>query len=201
MSKIEDRLWVDLLDEPEAERALAARQPSGNLKRARRAPLAAGGLVLVGALLVAVLMLTGGTSATPAYAVALNADGSVTLTLNEVLGVTGANEALEKLGVRVRIARVEAGCAATADPIHGPGEPSGQQLMSMVEPQRTAGEGWTIHPDAIPQGDTVLITAQLANGGRPVIFRGKAITAVGSSIGLYRGAAPTCRAPARFYTG
>lgn len=201
MSKIEERLWVDLLAEPEAEQALAARQPPGSPRRPRRAPLAAGGLVLVGALLVAVLMLTGGTSPAPAYAVALNADGSVTLTLNEVLGVTGANRALEKLGVRARIARPEAGCTATAEPIHGPGEPTAQQVMSMVEPQRTAGEGWIIHPDAIPQGDTVLITAQLANGGRPVIFHGRAIKAVGSSIGLYRGAAPTCQAPARFYTG
>ncbi len=72
--------------------------------------------------------------------------------------------------------------------------------MRMVEPQRTAGEGWVIHPDAIPQGDTILITAQLANHGRPVIFHGKAIAAVGSSIGLYRGSAPTCQPPARFYT-
>ncbi len=201
MSKLEDRLWSDLLGEPEADRALAATQPAGRRKPARRAPLAVGGLVFVGGLLAAALMLTGGSSTTPAYAVALNPDGSVTLTLNEVLGVAGANEGLEKLGVRVRIARPEAGCTATAEPIHGPGEPSAQQLMSMVEPQRTAGEGWIIHPDAIPQGDTVLITAQLANGGRPVIYRGKAITAVGSSIGLYRGAAPTCQPPAEFYTG
>src|ERR1039458_5871764 len=129
MSKIEDRLWTDLLGEPEADRALAARQPSGRRKPARRAPLAVGGLVLVGALLAAVLMLTGGgTSTIPAYAVALNPNGSVTLTLNEVLGVKGANEALERLGVRVRIARVEAGCTATAEAIHGPGEPTSEQL-------------------------------------------------------------------------
>lgn len=146
MSKLEDRLWSDLLGEPEADRALAATQPAGRRKPARRAPLAVGGLVFVGGLLAAALMLTGGSSTTPAYAVALNPDGSVTLTLNEVLGVAGANEGLEKLGVRVRIARPEAGCTATAEPIHGPGEPSAQQLMSMVEPQRTAGKGGSSTP-------------------------------------------------------
>jgi hypothetical protein len=192
MSKIEDRLWTDLLDEPEADRALAARQPSGRRKPARRAPLAVGGLVLVGALLAAVLMLTGGTSTIPAYAVALNHNGSVTLTLNEVLGVKGANEALERLGVRVRIARVEAGCTATAEAIHGPGEPTSEQLQTMVEPLRTGEGAWIIHPDKIPQGDTILITAQL---GKPVIFHGKAVTGVGSSIGLYHGTPPTCIRP------
>jgi hypothetical protein len=195
MSKIEERLWNDLLAEPGACHALAAVQPSETHTPSRRAPIAAGGLLLVGALVAAILVLGGSTRTTPAYAVSVNPDGSVTLTLNEVLGVTGANATLEKLGVRVRIARVEAGCTATAEPIHGPGEPSGQWLMSMVEPQRAAGEGWIIHPDAIPQGDTVLITAQLANGGRPVMFQGKAITAVGSSIGLYHGTPPSCSPP------
>jgi hypothetical protein len=189
MSKIEDRLWIDLLGQPEADRALAARQPSGGRKPARRTPLAVGGLVLVGALLAAVLMLTGGTSTTPAYAVALNPDGSVTLTLNEVLGVKGANQALKRLGVRVRIARIVAGCTATAEPIHGSGEPTYEQLRGMVEPLRTGEGAWIIHPDKIPQGDTILITAQL---GKPVIFHGKTVTGVGSSIGLYHGTPPTC---------
>ncbi len=205
MSTIEDRLWTDLLGEAEADRALAARQPPPRRRSLRGIRLAVGSAIILGVTIA--LALTGGTSTTPAYGVAVNADGSVTLTLNEVIGVSGANEALERLGVRARIARIESGCIQTAEPIHGPpGEQSNQQLQQMVESQK-AGEGlsgleWVIHPHAIPPGDTVLITAQLANEGRPVAtYHGKAISAVGSSLGLYRGAAPTCQPPAETYAG
>ena len=205
MSSIQDRLWTDLVREPEAKRALTAQQPTAR-NRTRGIKLTIGGSVLLGAIVTAALALTGGTSPTPAYAVSVNADGSVTLTLSELIGVTAANETLARLGVRARVARIEAGCAQTGEPIHeSPGEPSYEQLQRMVESQKT-GEGlpglvWVIHPNAIPQADTVLITTQLANGGRPVATHdGKAISAVGSSVGLYRGAAPPCQPPGRFYT-
>ncbi len=205
MSKIEDRLWTDLVAEPQAESALSARQPLPMRGHSRRVALAATGLVLTG-LIVTMALATGGTQTTPAYAVTVNANGSVRVTLNEVLGVSGANEQLASLGVRARIARVEAGCTETAENAIPPGDISNGRIPMMVEPQKVgeglAGLDWVIHPDAIPQGDTVLITAQLANAGRPVAtYQGKAISAVGSSVSLYRGAAPTCRPPATFYPG
>lgn len=205
MSRIEDRLWTGLVAEPEAERAMSARQPLPVRGHRRLVALAAIGLALTG-LTIVVALATGGTETTPAYAVTVNANGSVSVTLNEVLGVSGANEQLARLGVRARIARVEAGCTQAAENAIPPGDSSHEQLPTMVEPQK-AGEGlagldWVIHPDAIPPGDTVLIAAQLANEGRPVAtYHGKAITAVGSSVSLYRGTAPTCRPPATFYPG
>jgi hypothetical protein len=205
MSRIEDRLWTDLVARPGAGSALSARQPLPVRGRSRRTALAATGLALTG-LIIAVALATGGTETTPAYAVTVNANGSVSVTLNEVLGVSGANEQLTRLGVRARIARVEAGCTQAAENAIPPGDISHEQLPTMVEPQK-AGEGlagldWVIHPDAIPQGDTVLITAQLANEGRPVAtYQGKPVSAVGSSVSLYRGAAPTCRPPGTFYPG
>lgn len=205
MANIEDKLWTGLIAAPEAETALATRQPLSVRRRSPRAPLVVVGVAIAG-LIAAVALTSGETGTTPAYAVTVNPNGSVSVTLNEVLGVGGANEQLERLGVRARIARVEAGCTQAADNAIPPGDVSHEQIPAMVEPQKVseglAGLGWVIHPDAIPQGDTLLITAQLTDGGRPVAtYRGKAISAVGSSMGLYRGAPPTCRPPAMFYPG
>lgn len=205
MLKIEERLWTNLTAEPGADRTLSARQPTTVRRRPHRGPLAAAALGLTG-LIAAVALATGGPDTTPAYAVTLNANGSVSVTLNEVLGVSGANEQLARLGVRARIARVEAGCNQAAGNAVTPGVIVHEQISAMVEPQKVAeglaGLTWVIHPDAIPQGDTLLITAQLADGGRPVAtYRGRAISAVASSTSLYRGTAPTCRPPGTFYPG
>jgi hypothetical protein len=206
MSTIEDRLWMDLIGEPEAELAIAAEQPLPG-RPLGRAPLAAGSVVLLAAAVAGVLALTAGPSTTPAYAVTANANGTVSVTLNEVLGVTGANEALARLGVRARIAQVEADCTQTGENVRPvPGEAAHEQQEQIVEPQKVgeglAGINMIIHPDAIPPGDTALITAQLDNSGRPVtIFHGKQVSAASWTVGLYRGAAPTCQPPGTFYRG
>lgn len=204
MANIEDKLWTRLIATPDADAALATRQPPSVRRRSPRAPLAAGGVAIAG-LIVAAALTTGGTGTTPAYAVTVNPNGLVSVTLNEVLGVSGANEQLKRLGVRARIAKIEAGCAATGDVV-APGDPSHEQISRMVEPQKIAkglaGLDWVIHPEAIPPGDTLLITAQLANEGRPVAkYHGKEITAVASGSSLYRGAAPACQPPGTFYPG
>jgi hypothetical protein len=190
MSKIEDRLWMDLIREPEAGRALAASQPSPERARSR-GPLAVGCVVLLAAIIALVVALTATTSTPPAYAVTVNNDGSVALTLNEVIGVRGANEALARLGVRARVAQIEAGCTQGGEIDHF----HGRQLY--VEPQKGVGRGFAginliIHANAIPRGDTVLITAEL---NRPVNYHGQAVLSASSTSGLYRGAAPTCRPP------
>jgi hypothetical protein len=172
-------------------------QPSSRPRRSRRTSFAAaGGLALIGAI-VAVVWLTASTSTTPAYAVTVNGDGSVTLTLNEVIGASSANEQLAKLGVRAVIAKVEPGCTATGEAVPIPSSTFSQQER-MVETEKPreglSGLVWVIHPSAIPPGDTVLITVQLVNGGNPVAtFNGRAISALSGSIGLYHGSAPACR--------
>jgi hypothetical protein len=204
MSTIEDRLWMDLICEPEADAALRARQPSAAHRRPGRGPLAAGGLVLLGATLAVVLTLKASTGTPPAYAVAVNRDGSVRLTLNQVFGVRGANEALAKLGVRARVAQIEAGCTQTGEIDRS------HDKRLLVEPRKTpaggtsiaaqlrrpggafAGVDLIIHADAIPQGDTLLIAAQLNPAVR---YQGRAIPSAATSWGLYRGAAPTCDPP------
>jgi hypothetical protein len=196
MSEIDDRLWADLIRQPGAELVLATKQPPPERQRARRAPLAVGSLVLLGAGVAAALTLTASTNTPPAYAVAVNANGSVTLTLNELLGASGANEALARFGVRARIAKIEAGCDQTDERAFTPASFSDKQMSLMVESQ-TDGEGlagktWVIHPAAIPQGDTLLITARLVHFEHEVATHDTKPIAIAWSEGLYRGAAPTC---------
>jgi hypothetical protein len=154
----------------------------------------------------ATLALTTGTT-TPAYAVVVNRDGSVTLTLNELLGTKAANARLASLGVRVRVVTREQGCTAKGElaPL-GTGAlrqrserqhvesillAEGALLQRVAHPHpHTAFGGLAvlIHPNVIPAGDTVVITARLVdrrNGDG-------SSHALGMSASLYRNPAPTC---------
>ncbi len=207
MTDLITRLEIDLLDAAERlhPHPGRARRPTGEHRlpgRRRRShlPLTIGGLALLAAIVAVVLSLTAaGTNVTQtAFAVTQNGDGSVTLTLNEVVGISGANRALAKLGVRARIAWREPRCIHTAGAI-APGRVRGG-LMQMVEPQ-PFGEGpsgalWIIHPGAIPAGYTLLISGELVNDGRPIrSSHGHFIRAFAAGVGLYRDPAPTCALP------
>jgi hypothetical protein len=80
--------------------------------RRRRLGGAALGSAAAGAgLCIAVLLGTAGGTA-PAYALSVRADGSVVLSVRELLGVAPANARLARLGVPARLVRRETGCAA-----------------------------------------------------------------------------------------
>lgn len=138
----------------------------------RWAPVALGGLASgIGALVVSV-MLSAGTSS-PAYAVTEQSDGTITVTLSELVGVTGANQELAKLGVKATVTKVEPGCTATVATVPLPAGLG----VKLAHPEPG---GLTIHPTEIPPGDSLLLTAQQLGAG------------VGLSVGLYRGPAPSC---------
>jgi hypothetical protein len=107
MPDFKDRLWRDLVREHGAD--LARIQRSAHRRPPRRVvAAAAAGLAAAGAALLVAL----GTSGTPpAYAVDRHADGTVTVTINRVEGIRGANARLEALGIRVRAVPFVAGCA------------------------------------------------------------------------------------------
>ncbi len=156
-------------------------------RRSRRAPLAAGGLILTGAIIAVTLTLTAGSGPQAAYAVSENADGSVTLTLDETIGVFAANAELARLGVRVRVRRVEPGCTAVGVPDRA----HRAQVMRSVQMRKLANGfahiEWVINPSSIPPGDTLGLSAQRAEGGP--------IPAATTSMELYRGPAPGCVRP------
>jgi hypothetical protein len=173
----------------------------------RRAALATGGLVSAAVLAAVVLTLSASTSP-PAYAVIVHRDGTVSLTLNELVGVGPANERMAELGVRARLVRTEHGCTDTAKPIpftQARGrttratqlkrvEATLRVLQQMLHPAKSghpSGVRMWIRPDAIPHGETLVLAFHRVP---TVKHKGVAvgIVDVGGSVGLYRDPAPTC---------
>lgn len=76
--------------------------------------LAGGTAAAVAAASAAVLAMSAATTAPPAFAVTNNPDGSVTITLNELTGVSALNAKLASMGVAVRAVPVVSGCKAPA---------------------------------------------------------------------------------------
>lgn len=186
MSKFEDRLWSDLVSRHSSEVAAAgapvkARQRGW--RHLRKPYLMVAGFASAGAAVAASLVLSIGGAA-PAFAVTSNSDGTVTVTLNELIGVGGANAQLEKIGAAVRVAKVEASCSA---PIPSQGGTNAKQADEAVtvSAQGTA----TVQPATIPAGDTIVLTAQEIEGH------------VSEGIAVVRGAAPSCVLPAKEATG
>ncbi|MGD0454776.1 MAG: hypothetical protein ABSB69_14380 [Solirubrobacteraceae bacterium] len=207
MSSFEDRLWSELARNHGEPLASAVGRARLTRRRPARRILVAGGAALaVAAAAAATLALTAGTT-TPAYAVVVNRDGSVTLTLNELLGTRAADARLASLGVRVRVVTREQGCTAKGElaPLgtgfvrqHSERQhvesillAEGALLQGAARPQKHTGFGGLtilIHPNVIPPGDTVVITARLLDR-----HNGDGSShAMGIGSGLYRDPAPTC---------
>ncbi|HXD54670.1 MAG TPA: hypothetical protein VN618_07950 [Solirubrobacteraceae bacterium] len=205
MSRFEDRLFAELVEQHGAlltdapARALPASGQARRPARVRlplplRLRLPAGRLVPAGALAFALAAAlaaivigfgSGGGGGTPAYAVVSNGDGTVSVTVRELVGVTGANEALRTLGVRARVVHSERACPTQ------PGEYALARLSS-EQSERIAHGGApsgepsvVLDPSAIPPGDTVVIGAR-------VLEHRRALTVTGLEIAIYEGAVPPC---------
>lgn len=193
MSSFEERLWSELAFKHGEPLASTIDRTRPTRRQMARRNLAAGGAALAAAGIVAATLALSTGSTTPAYAIVVNHDGSVTLTLNQLLGTKDANARLANLGVRVRIIMRERGCSAKRELA-----PLGTELLGEGGPLRLIGHPQThtafgglavlIHPNMIPPGDTVVITARLI-GHR----NGDGTShAIGMSAGLYRTPPPTC---------
>lgn len=96
-----------------APRRRLTRAPAVRFGGQRRI-LAGGAAATVAAVTVAVVAISAATTAAPAFAVTNNPDGSVTITLNEITGVSGLSAKLASMGIAVRAVPVVSGCTATA---------------------------------------------------------------------------------------
>ena len=159
--------------------------------RRRRLLSLAGALCLAAVTVTVVVLMSAGGGAPAAYAVTQNPDGSVTLSLNEVLGLEPVNERLAQLGVPVVVAKMEAGCDEHGEPVRFP---DGRAFPEMIETVKTgtglAGITWVIRPSLIPPGDTLRIAVQ-RDPKSP-------IPALGAQLGLFHGQAPRCALPGTF---
>jgi hypothetical protein len=175
----EDRLWADLVRDHGSQ--LAAMPRRATTRRIARPWLLGGSAIgIAGAATVLALALAA-TSPAPAYAVTRNSDGTVTVTIRELIGVAGANAELARMGVRARVVPLVPGCAAVSVP-----SPDGPKQLRRP-PSQSRGpvipEGFsavTIRPGAIPAGDTLLIAAREID------------THVQVTIKIAQNPAPTC---------
>jgi hypothetical protein len=190
MSRFEDRLLAELVEQHGALLAGAPARvlpPVGRTVRARRrrlVPVAAIGLALTAALIAVVIGLSSG-GGTSAYAVVSNPDGTVSVTISDLVGVHGASEKLASLGVPVRVVRSEAGCPTRPGqfkPAHLSAEQS-QRISTLAGPAGTASV--VITPSQIPPGDTVVI-------GPRALQSSPGLAVVGLETAIYEGATPPC---------
>lgn len=110
----EDRLW-DRLEANNAEQLEAMRhEPSRfavNRPRRPSLPVALGGGLAAAAMAGAAVFGLGLWEAPPAFAVAVNADGTVAITLREVSAIAALNKKLAADGIQAKAIPVRAGCA------------------------------------------------------------------------------------------
>jgi len=167
MSSFEDHLWSHLVAEHGAD-VVRAKQPAS---RRRSRPLAlTASAATVAAALAATLLLTATTNTPPAYALTQNADGTVTVTLNDIAtGIPALNAEFAKLGIRETAVPIVAGCTAK-----GAFEPVDAGSADMSAPQ-TVGNQW------IPAGYNGFLAAKQTAPGHVAI-----------AIGTMRGPIPSC---------
>lgn len=160
MPRFEDRLLDELMDRHGALLAQAPPLAIG-LQRpqrqphVRRGPLVALSTALAGILVAVIVLLSSGGGPAPAYAIARNPDGTVTLTIREIAATQAADKQLIAMHLPIRAILVEAGCRIApgayrvAAPLGGP--PPYTPFVS------GEGAGLHINPSEIPPGETLVV--------------------------------------------
>jgi hypothetical protein len=178
MSNFEDQLWSQLVRErgeqmraaPGATAALAssvtATTPATRRGRRLRRPalLTGSALGVAGLASAGVLALT---SASPAFAVTKNPNGTVDVTLSDLSDLPALNQQLAKDGIPVTAVPLSTSCSATA----AINNPSGESSPSISASGQETTDVVTIDPSQIPSGEVgVLGASQTASGQIQLMF-------------------------------
>ena len=171
MTNFSDQLFTDLMREHAAtlQRTELPGPSAGHLSIKRGAWLAGGaGTLAVG---VTASLAAFGGGAAQAFAVTPHPDGTVTVSLSDLSGVSGANARLQDLGDRVVVVPVRAGCPSMASLPH-PRDATGKVSANVT----ASKENGTITVDAhgIPAGDLMVLAVQQRSNS---ISIGAALTA------------------------
>lgn len=159
MTMFEDRLWTDLESEHEKEMAAfttATATATGARARrrlARPTVLTTGAVGAAAATGAAVLALSGG--AAPAFAVTDNGNGTVTVTLSQISGMSGLNRELAADGINARAVPMAASCSAA-------------RAFANAMPSGTNPNRYTVTIDQadIPAGYTGIVAAEQTPSGQ-----------------------------------
>lgn len=178
MSNFENELWSQLVRErgqqmraaPRATAALASsvtssRTATAGAPRLRRPALLTGSaLGIAGLASVGVLALT---SASQAFAVTKNPDGTVAISLSDLSDLSALNQKLAQDGVAVTAVPISTSCSATG----AINNPSGESGPSPQAHQDT-GNLVTIDPSQIPSGDIGVLGASQTTSGQVTLLFG-----------------------------
>ena len=168
MSTFEDRLWIHLTREHGAD-AVTSRGASSGAGRASGVPAGARPAMIIVPALVAIaaaaivllLLMTEGTQ--PAYALSRNADGSITVTINDLQrAIPELNERFAAMGIDETVVPIARNCPT--------------QMEMPVFPQSATGDTLTFTPHEghkyLAPGFDGVLAAGYARGGRIVLFVG-----------------------------
>ena len=150
--------------------------------------LAGGATALAGAATAAVLAIGAASTAAPAFAATSNPNGTVTITLNDLTGVSGLNAELASMGVAIRAVPVVSGCTATAQVVGADGspQPAGTLAVSPLPDNPRTGSPTTL--------DTITLAPPQTAGQTEILAASTSgIDLLGQTV---QGQVPSCVAPA-----
>lgn len=173
MSEFEDQLWSDLLRERGAQMRAAPRAVAGlassvtatrtatrGAQRLRRPALLTGSALGIAGLASAGVFAI--TSASPAFAVTKNPDGTVAVSLSDLSDLPALNQQLTQDGIPVTAVPLSASCSATPTISN----PSGEATPNVSADHQEATNVITIDPAQIPSGDIGVLGASLSASGQ-----------------------------------
>ena len=180
MTKFADELFTDLM----AEHGPALERVTPPVRRMVPRPvwLAAGVVGMAGAVTAGMAVFGSGT---PAYAVTPNGDGTVTISINRMDGVDGANGTLRSLGDRVVVVPVRPGCPGSIGSLKAAKPAPHQDVRLGVSAQQDQSGTITVDAHGVPAGDTMVVGV-LQQAGlievTSVLITGPAPSCVGSLL-------------------
>jgi hypothetical protein len=161
MISFSDQLFHDLMREHGPALQAAGLTAPGRRRHLRRGAWLASGAGALAVGITASLAAFGGTS--PAYAITPHPDGTVTVTLTNLSGVTGANATLHKLGARVVVVPVRPGCPAIDSlplPVDPPGLARGAIWVNSVAIGGSADGTIIVQAEGIPARDLLVVAVE-----------------------------------------
>ncbi len=165
MTKFEDQLFGQLMAE-HGHRLRAVQRPAPARRRARRPLWLATGAAGAAAAVTAAVMALGSAPASAAYSVTRHANGTVTVSVNRLSGVAGANAALHAMRARVRVVPVRPGCPPIGSlPRPHPAPHPSVSVGTGVSKSGHRSVTVKLGKGGIPAGDTMILA--FSGSGRP----------------------------------
>jgi hypothetical protein len=175
--------------DPERQTTSARRATAWSRRRRYLAMAGASAALAATAALLPSLLTTTAT-ATPAYALTANNDGSVTFVINDISDPEGATRALHKAGVRAIVLQGQSvgSCPAGTEGVVDDTDLLTLGRMFTTGPDTENGYTLVIFPDRIPKRAVLVLTAAPPSPLSTPRPRSKPLI----RLGLYRQPAPTC---------